>query len=69
LKHYLLDETGWKRFLHYTRINNTLGRFVDQNKVSSSRREPFWKFGVFVPRTQKPAMELAMKKKQEVAGC
>jgi hypothetical protein len=61
LKHNLLDEPGWKHFCHYKRNKNTLGRIVKQTKVSSSCREPVWKFGVFVPRKHKQAMELAMK--------
>jgi hypothetical protein len=61
LKHNLLDEPGWIRFRHYTRNKNTLGRIVNQCKVSSYRREPFWKFRVLVLRTHKPAMELDMK--------
>jgi CTP:phosphocholine cytidylyltransferase-like protein len=40
---------------------NKLDRIVNQTKVSSYRREPFWKFGVLVPRTHKQAMELDMK--------
>jgi hypothetical protein len=50
---------------------NTLGRIVNQTKVSSYRREPFWTFGVLVPRTHKQAMELDMthnnKKWQDTA--
>jgi hypothetical protein len=46
LKHNLLDETGWKQFRHYTRNKNKLDRIVNQTKVSSYRREPFWKVGV-----------------------
>jgi hypothetical protein len=66
LKHSLLDETGWKRFCHYTRNKNTLGCIVNQTKVSSYGGEPFWKFGGLVPQTHKQAMELDM---EEVAGC
>jgi hypothetical protein len=69
LKHNLLDEPGWKCFRHYTRDKNTLGRIVNQTKVSSYRREPFWKFRVLVPRTHTHAMELAMKNNTKVAGC
>jgi hypothetical protein len=61
LKQNLLDAPGWKRFRHYTRHKNTLGRIVKQTKVSSYCREPFWKFGVLVLQTHKQAMELDMK--------
>jgi hypothetical protein len=61
LKHNLLDEPRWKRFRHYTRNTNSLGRIVNQTKAGTYRREPFWKFVVLVPRTHKQAMELAMK--------
>jgi hypothetical protein len=61
LKHNMLDEAGWKRFRHYTRNTNTLGRIVNQTKVSSYGGEPFWKFGVLVPRTHKLAMEHDME--------
>jgi hypothetical protein len=61
LKHNLLDEPGWKLFRHYTRNKNKLGRIVNQTKVSSYRREPFWRFGVLVSRTHKLAIELDIK--------
>jgi hypothetical protein len=32
LKHNLLDAPGWKRFCHYTKTKNTLGRIFDQIK-------------------------------------
>jgi hypothetical protein len=57
----IASEPGWKCFCHYTRNKNTLGCIVNQTKVSRYLREPFWKFGVFVPRTHKQAMELDMK--------
>jgi hypothetical protein len=38
-----------------------LGCIVNQTKVSSYRREPFWKVGVVVPLTHKQAMELDIK--------
>jgi hypothetical protein len=61
LKHNLLVELGWKRFRHYTRNKNKLGHIVNQTKVSSYRRQPFWKFGVLVPQTHEQAMELDME--------
>jgi hypothetical protein len=57
----IASEPGWKCFRHYTRKKNKLGCIVNQNKVSSYRREPFWKIGVLVLRTHKQAMELDMK--------
>jgi hypothetical protein len=32
LKHNLLDAPGWKRFCHYTKTKNTLGRIFNQIK-------------------------------------
>jgi hypothetical protein len=58
---FITSEPGWKCFCDYTRSKNKLGCIVNQNKVSSYRREPFWKFSVLVLRTHKPAMELDMK--------
>jgi hypothetical protein len=34
---------------------------INQAKLRSYRREPFWKFGVLVPRTHSQAMEIDMK--------
>jgi hypothetical protein len=57
----IASEPGWKCFFDYTGNKNKLGRIVNKNKVSSYRREPFWKFGVVVLRTHRQAMELDLK--------
>jgi hypothetical protein len=57
----IASDPRWKRFCHYTRNQNKLGHIVNQTKASKYRREPFWMFGVLVPRTHKQAMELAIK--------
>jgi hypothetical protein len=57
MKHSILLQVK----LHHTRNQNKLGSIVKQTKVSSYHREPFWMFGVLVPRTHKQAMELDMK--------
>jgi hypothetical protein len=60
-QHDLLDTTGWKRFRRYAKNEKKLNRMINQAKLKSYRREPFWKFGVLVPRTHAQAMELDKK--------
>ena len=58
MKHNLLDTSGWKRFKRYAKNEKKLNRMINQAKLQSYRREPFWKFGVLVPRTHAQAVEL-----------
>jgi hypothetical protein len=54
----LLGASGWKRFRHLYKNPNTVERIVNQAKLRSYRCEPFWKFGVMVPRTHNQAVEI-----------
>jgi hypothetical protein len=60
-QHDLLDTSGWKRFRRYAKNEKKLNRMINQSKLQSYRREPFWKFGVLVPRTHSQAMEIDSK--------
>ncbi|MFA9289401.1 MAG: reverse transcriptase domain-containing protein, partial [Weeksellaceae bacterium] len=60
-RHNLLDTAGWKRFRRYAKSEKKLSRMINQAKLQSYRREPFWKFGVLVPRTHSQAVEIDMK--------
>jgi hypothetical protein len=57
-KHNLLDIPGWKRFPRYSNNNKEIQRLVNQAKMKHFRREPFWKFGILVPRKHLQALEL-----------
>ena len=57
-KHNLLEIPGWKRFKSYAKNTKKLHRMINQAKLHNFRREPFWKFGVLVPRTHKQAIEI-----------
>ena len=61
MKNNLLDTPGWKRFRRYAKNEKKLKRMISQAKLKSYRREPFWKFGVLVPRTHKQALEIDKK--------
>ena len=61
MKHSLLDTPGWKRFNRYAKNLKKLQRMINQAKLQSYRREPFWKFGVLVPRTHAQAVEIDKK--------
>jgi Reverse transcriptase (RNA-dependent DNA polymerase) len=54
----LLDTAGWKRFRRIANSDTKIERMVNQAKLRSYRRDPFWKFGVLVPRTHAQAIEL-----------
>ena len=56
--HDLLDTIGWKRFKRIVTDENRKEVMVNQVAIGNHRREPFWKFGVLVPRTHTQAMEL-----------
>jgi len=62
-KHDLLDTPGWKRFKSYGKNAKKLERMINQAKLHSYRREPFWKFGVLVPRNHKQVLEIDEKNK------
>jgi hypothetical protein len=57
----LLDTPGWKRFRRLGKSDKKIERLVMQAKLHSYRRNPFWKFGVLVPRTHSQATELDSK--------
>ena len=61
LKSNLLDQTGWKRFRRYAKNEKKMQRMINQAKLRSYRRDPFWKFGVLVPRTHSQAIEIDEK--------
>jgi hypothetical protein len=54
----LLSTPGWKRFRHIYKNPKQVELMVNQAKLRSYRREPFWKFGVTVPRTHNQAAEI-----------
>jgi hypothetical protein len=54
----LLDTPGWKRFRHLAKNQKKVERLVNQAKLRTFRREPFWKFGFLVPRSHKQAVEI-----------
>ena len=52
----LLNTPGWKRFKRISKSNKKQQLQVNKTNAGK-RREPFWKFGVLVPRIQSQAME------------
>ena len=58
LKNNLLDQTGWKRFRLFAKNEKKMQRMINQAKFRSYRRDPFWKFGLMVPRTHSQAIEI-----------
>lgn len=52
----LLDTPGWKRFRRIAK-DQRQQLLVNKAKTGAYRREPFWKFGVIVPRVHSQAME------------
>jgi Reverse transcriptase (RNA-dependent DNA polymerase) len=58
IRNGLLDTPGWKRFKSIAKKEKTIKRMVNQAKLRSYRREPFWKFGFLVPRTHAQAVEI-----------
>jgi hypothetical protein len=61
VKHGLLDTPGWKRFKTFAKNQKKIYRMINQAKLHSYRREPFWKFGVLVPRSHAKTVELDKK--------
>ena len=57
----LLDIPGWKRFKRLAKNEKKITRLVNQAKLKSYRRDPFWKFGFLVPRNHSQAVELDEK--------
>jgi hypothetical protein len=49
---------GWKQFRRLAKNDKKLKRMINQAKLKSYRRDPFWKFGVLFPRTHAQAVEL-----------
>jgi hypothetical protein len=60
-KNHLLDNPGWKRFNRLGQSEKKVERMVNQAKLTSYRRDPFWKFGVLVPRTHAQAIDIDRK--------
>jgi Reverse transcriptase (RNA-dependent DNA polymerase) len=54
----LLGTPGRKQFRHIYKNPGKVERMVNQAKLKSYRREPFWKFGVMVPCTHNQAVEI-----------
>jgi hypothetical protein len=54
----LMDTPGWKRFKHYAKKQAKVERMVNQAKLWSYRRDPVWKFSIFMPRTHEKAVEI-----------
>jgi hypothetical protein len=61
IKNDLLETPGWKRFKRYAKNQKKMNRMINQAKLASYRREPFWKFGVLVPRTHAQAFDIDQK--------
>ena len=61
LMNNLLDQTGWKRFRRFEKNEKQMQRMINQAKLRSYRQDPFWKFGVMVPRTHSHAIEIDEK--------
>jgi hypothetical protein len=57
----LLDTPGWKRFKRLGQSEKKIKRIVNQAKLQSYRCDPFWKFGVLVPRTHVQAVKIDRK--------
>jgi hypothetical protein len=62
----LLSIPGWKPFRHIYKDPKKVGRMVNQAKLRSYRREPFWKFGVMVPRTHNQAVDIDQSEATEM---
>ena len=54
----ILETPGWKRFKRLAKNEKKVERLVMQAKRQAYRRDPYWKFGVLVPRTHAQALEL-----------
>jgi hypothetical protein len=54
----LLDTDGWKQLKRLAKSEKKLKRMINQAKLKAYHWEPFWKFGVLVPRTNIKAVEL-----------
>jgi hypothetical protein len=57
-KNNLLNTDGWKQFWRIANIEKKLQRMINQAKLESYRRNPFWKFGILVPRNNAQAVAL-----------
>jgi hypothetical protein len=54
----LLDTSGWKRFKSLGKNERKIERMVNQAKLKSYRRHPFWKFGFMVPCSYSQPVEI-----------
>jgi hypothetical protein len=54
----LLDIDGWKQLRRLAKNENKLKCRINQAKLKSYPQEPFWKFGVPVPRSHAQAVSL-----------
>jgi hypothetical protein len=61
MKRGLLGTPGWKRFNRYAKNQKKLKSMMNQAKMKSYRREPFWKVVVIVPQTHAKAVEIYLK--------
>jgi hypothetical protein len=57
-KNNLLNTDYWKQFWRIAKSEKKLQRMINQAKLKCYRRDPFWKFGVLVPRNHVQAVEL-----------
>jgi hypothetical protein len=57
----LLDTPGWKCFKRLGQSEKKIERIVKQAKLTSYRRDPFWKFSVLLPRTHVQSVEIDRK--------
>jgi hypothetical protein len=54
----LLDTPGWKQFRHIFKNAKKVENMVNQAKLRSYQREPFWTFGVMVPCTHNQVVNI-----------
>jgi hypothetical protein len=57
-KNNLLRTDGWKQFWRIAKSEKKLQWMINQAKLKSYRRDPFWKSGVLVPPSHAQAVEL-----------
>jgi hypothetical protein len=58
IENKLLDTEGWKQFKRLEKSEKKLKIMINQSNLKAFRRDPFWKFGVRLPRTHAQALEL-----------
>jgi hypothetical protein len=57
-KNNLLNTDNWKQFRRIAKSEKKLQQMINIAKLKSYQRDPFWKFGVLVPRNHAQAVEL-----------